>query len=276
MVNNLKLQIANCKLQIAIFLLISLSPLNASATLLAEDIIPAKITLREDYKIIVNKKIINPDVPPIDYLGIIYVPVRFVSESLGAEVIWSQKEKKVFIKLNNRNIVIKINKTKAIVNENEAILISPPFIYKNRCMIPLKWTTGSLGADVREKEKVMEISYKKVKQEVGVSLSGKGKDKKRPEIMLKTKQKKQNKDVGWLTWLRVNLSEKIKFVFVHEVKINTQNKIMAPLVIFLWICSTILFSSQIIKKKVLTKEPKFEKEFEIEEEIEEIEVKNED
>ncbi|HPU42352.1 MAG TPA: copper amine oxidase N-terminal domain-containing protein, partial [Acetivibrio clariflavus] len=76
----------------------------------------AEIPLR----VVVNGEKVNfPDAQPfIDENGRTQVPVRFVSEALGANVDWNGDAKKVTVTLNSRKVVLTIGlKTYEINNQ---------------------------------------------------------------------------------------------------------------------------------------------------------------
>ena len=125
----------------------------AFAGILASDLVAASIKIRPDFSITVNKELVKSDVPPVEYEELIYVPVRFVSSYLGAKIIWYKLSKEVLILLPSRQIHLKVGDRKAKVNKKTLSLVSPPFIYQGRTMIPLKWTATHLGAKVKEKRK---------------------------------------------------------------------------------------------------------------------------
>jgi len=78
------------------------------------------------------------------------LPIRFVAENLGAEVIWHvQESDKVVVKNKDVEIVIYIGSDKAFVNGNEVILDSTAFVENDRTYLPLRFVSENLGASVR-------------------------------------------------------------------------------------------------------------------------------
>jgi len=94
------------------------------------------------------------DVPAILFEGRTLVPVRFIGESLGAEVTWNQDTKEATIKAEDKEIILKINSPKVKVNGKEYNLpdnVPAKLIaYKNisRTMVPLRFVSEQLGMEV--------------------------------------------------------------------------------------------------------------------------------
>lgn len=77
------------------------------------------------------------------------VPVRFVSEQLGAKVDWSDATKTVTITMGNKVLTLKINEVKpAIGLDAPAILYTDPVLKAPRTMVPLRYVSEQLGAKV--------------------------------------------------------------------------------------------------------------------------------
>jgi hypothetical protein len=204
------------------------------------DILPSKIILKEDYTIVVNGEKIFPDVPPVEYQGIVFVPLRFVSGALGAEIFWINEKKEVKIKTKEKEVIFKIGDLKTKQNNRISSLIAPPFVYRGRTMIPLKWTAKSLGADVKEKKNSMEISYK-----LGIS-NFTSKEGRPPSEVLKISSQKYPSGVGWIRWR--NFKVKVINLFKKELR-ETQNKAVGPIFLTLWIISVYLYLSSFFRKK---------------------------
>ncbi len=88
------------------------------------------------------------------------VPIRFVAESLGFKVVWDGSTKRVTIGDNN-NILLKIGSKTATVDGATFTLDAPPTIENGRTLIPLRFVSESLGAEISwdSKEKIATIEY---------------------------------------------------------------------------------------------------------------------
>ena len=78
--------------------------------------------------------------------GTTMVPIRFISEQLGASVEW--KEPKVTITLNNRQIVMEINNKTAMINGMAYGMSLSPQLRSGRTFVPLRFISETLGFKV--------------------------------------------------------------------------------------------------------------------------------
>lgn len=79
------------------------------------------------------------------------VPVRFVSEALGAKVDWISSTKTVRIDYNGKIIALEIGSPKATVDTSVVTLDTVPAITKSRTMVPLRFVSECLDAEVEWK-----------------------------------------------------------------------------------------------------------------------------
>lgn len=99
----------------------------------------------------VDGKIVEfPDVQPfIDESNRTQVPVRFVSEALGAKVTWDGKLRVVTIKKGTDTIVLRIGENRAVKNTTEYTLDTKAIIKFDRTFVPLRFVSEVLGANVK-------------------------------------------------------------------------------------------------------------------------------
>jgi len=76
------------------------------------------------------------------------VPVRFISEQLGAKVSWLQEKSQVRIEDGPKTIMLTINSSSALVNELEKELDSAAVMVNGTVFVPLRFVSTILGADV--------------------------------------------------------------------------------------------------------------------------------
>ena len=110
----------------------------------------------------------SPPLPP-ELAGNTYMPIREVAESLYAKVGWDGNERKVTLSQNIngkiRNIELWIGKQKARVNGKEVWIDDShklyPTIVSNKTMLPLRFVSENLGADVEwiGQEKKIILKY---------------------------------------------------------------------------------------------------------------------
>ncbi|AEE14907.1 copper amine oxidase-like domain-containing protein [Thermodesulfobium narugense DSM 14796] len=127
----------------------------------ASKILDANIKIANDLKIIVDGKEIKSDVPPVIRYGLIYVPVRFVSEALKATVTWDEQHRTVKVSLGDKSIEFYIESSQVNVNNKEERMLAPAFIYQDRTMVPLEITALNLGASVEKGNNTINIGLNK-------------------------------------------------------------------------------------------------------------------
>jgi hypothetical protein len=93
----------------------------------------------------------NSSIVPFILSGRTMVPLRFLSESFGAEIQWNQNEKKITITIDNREIdvILYVNQKTAYVNGEPVELDVEPVIYQARVFVPIRFVAESFKADVR-------------------------------------------------------------------------------------------------------------------------------
>lgn len=101
-----------------------------------------------DILIKVNGTFLNPDVPPIIQNDRTMVPFRFIFEALNASVTWDPNTKTVIGTKAGTNITLKIGNTIANVNGHEKRLDSPPIIYSDRTLVPVRFIAENLETPV--------------------------------------------------------------------------------------------------------------------------------
>ena len=116
----------------------------------AEGILGAEVILREDYTIVVDGREVESDVPPVERDGMIFIPLRFAAESLKAEVDWLAREKTAVLRKGNSRVTMRIGDTHVGTADGERYLVSAPFIFEGRTMIPLRAAAEALHFRVEE------------------------------------------------------------------------------------------------------------------------------
>ena len=76
------------------------------------------------------------------------VPVRFVSESLGAVVIWDGEKREVSLLDGTNTIYLTIDSKEVIVNGETITLDVPAQIIDNSTMVPIRFVSEALGANI--------------------------------------------------------------------------------------------------------------------------------
>jgi amicyanin len=105
--------------------------------------------------VLVNGQPVVSDVPSFldTDLNRTFVPVRFVSQALGASVDWDPVNQQVIISWSGNRILLPINSSTATIQSidntsNDVVLDAPALIVDDRTMVPLRFVSEVLGAEV--------------------------------------------------------------------------------------------------------------------------------
>ena len=113
------------------------------------------------------------DVTPVIKNGRTLVPIRFISESLGAEVNWNDTENSAYISRNGNNIVIPVGKNYILVNGEQRAIDVPAEVINSRTMIPLRAVSDALGEKVYWNDcGLIAVGTDSISQNVTEKLSG--------------------------------------------------------------------------------------------------------
>jgi len=88
------------------------------------------------------------DVPPFIRDGRTLVPIRAITETLGALVTWDPETRTVTIVRGNITVILRIDNVVAEVNGRRIILDVPATIEKGRTVIPIRFVSEAFGAYV--------------------------------------------------------------------------------------------------------------------------------
>ncbi|MDD4238239.1 MAG: stalk domain-containing protein [Desulfotomaculaceae bacterium] len=78
----------------------------------------------------------------------VLVPVRFISEALGAGVKWQAEEQKVILQKGDQQVILTIGSKTYSVGGQIHLLDAPAIIMNSRTMVPLRFVSEALGAGV--------------------------------------------------------------------------------------------------------------------------------
>lgn len=98
----------------------------------------------------VNQKQVKfPDaLPYVNEDGRTMVPLRFISEQLGANVTWDGQKKQVHMKVNRQNVSLPIGEKLIYVDNTPIPFDTMAVIKDNRTMVPLRFISEAFGARV--------------------------------------------------------------------------------------------------------------------------------
>ena len=108
-----------------------------------------------DTATLVNDAIKTLDTPPFLLGDRTFVPVRFLAESLGAEVFWDDSTKTASFVKNGTTVRLIIGQNTAYVNDESRTLDATIFLENDRTYAPLRFVAETLGAAVEYKEEAL-------------------------------------------------------------------------------------------------------------------------
>lgn len=111
-------------------------------------------------KLVVNGKDITSLMGPIVESGRTLVPIRFVSEELGGEVEWNDKDRTVTIQMGNKVVSLKIGSHLVSYEDgdkNYSIIDVPPKIIESRTFVPVRFVANALGVGVQWDESTRTV-----------------------------------------------------------------------------------------------------------------------
>ncbi len=110
---------------------------------------------------------VNDDKKMLDTLPVIknartFLPIRYITEAIGAKVDWNSRERKTTIDLGDKKVELWVGKNLALVNGNSITIDSTsrevtPFISNNRTYLPIRFVSECLGLKVNWKPELKEI-----------------------------------------------------------------------------------------------------------------------
>jgi hypothetical protein len=89
------------------------------------------------------------DVPPVTSKNAVYVPLRPVSDALGAETHYERKTGDVVVTRGDQTLKLKVGSTAAKLNGMPMTLRSAPFRVRGRVMVSLHAVQQAFGVRVR-------------------------------------------------------------------------------------------------------------------------------
>lgn len=107
---------------------------------------------------VVNQKSILLDQPPVILAGRTMVPLRFISETLGARVEWESNHRQITLLYPNLEVLLHLNQHAALVNQQKISLDVAPIVLNGRTLVPLRFISETLGFKVDWIEETNSVS----------------------------------------------------------------------------------------------------------------------
>lgn len=117
-----------------------------------EELLPQK-----DISVFVNNRLINTDVAPISVNDRTLLPFRAIFEALGASVSYDENSGTISGRYKDIDIEMRANSSTASVNGTEYKLDAQPCIINDRTMVPVRFVSESIHADVKWDEKLNSV-----------------------------------------------------------------------------------------------------------------------
>lgn len=133
---------------VALSVLISASPAYAAE--------PVKILMKNqtDDALIEISSDVSPDIKNNRTM----VPLRVISENLGATVSWSDSG--VILTRSNVKVILQLNRNTAVINGETVLFDAKPYIKNNRTMVPLRFIAEAFGCDVSHSNNAVTVEIK--------------------------------------------------------------------------------------------------------------------
>jgi N-acetylmuramoyl-L-alanine amidase len=116
----------------------------------------------DDINLIVGGKMLSPDVPPLLVHDRTMVPIRIISEELGAKVDWDLAQQKVHISNEASDITMWVGKSTAKVNGKDKTLDAPPLLKNDRTLVPIRFVAEAMGTTVGWEQNTQTVYVNKV------------------------------------------------------------------------------------------------------------------
>lgn len=121
---------------------------------ISDTIIPAKYKAKEiimkinDSNILIDGKSIISDIYPIMINDRTMIPIRLLTEALGASVEWIEQSKTIIIRSEEALIKMNIGNKKYTIDGNEYTMDIEPIIVNNRTLVPIRFISEALNCTV--------------------------------------------------------------------------------------------------------------------------------
>lgn len=158
--------------------------------------------------------------------GITFVPIREITEALGASVYWDNQKKTVLITLNDKNVKLKIgsgvvfiDEEKKKIDENSIpVLVTYTKLKETKTMVPLRFISEAFGYNVNWDGKNLQARVDTLNTESLIGESEKNKSDKKDKKKNAIKSKKNDKSKANTLSYNVNSIVKNHYQSSEEIK----------------------------------------------------------
>ena len=108
----------------------------------------------------IDGKILGFDTPPVTESDRTLVPLRFIFETMGADVDWDAGAQTAIVTGNNTSIRFSIDNVTATIDGAAKTMDVPARLINDKTLVPLRFLSEELGFDVEwdEAERLVTIS----------------------------------------------------------------------------------------------------------------------
>ena len=119
----------------------------------------------KDIQIQLDGKQLTTSVAPVQAKGTTLVPLRIISENLGAIVDYNKTSQQITIQKESKTIILTLGKSKALVNNSEKSLTLAPTLLQSTTMVPLRFVSENLDCSVNwnDDQQLITITSKNTK-----------------------------------------------------------------------------------------------------------------
>jgi len=108
-------------------------------------------------RVVVDSNPVPLDVAPTNVSGSLLVPIRAISEALGAQVGWDQASQTVTLTLGGTVVKLVLGSKQATVNGKTVALTAAAANVDGRILVPLRFVGESFGAEVAWKQETQTV-----------------------------------------------------------------------------------------------------------------------
>lgn len=111
-----------------------------------------------DISVLINNQLLKLDIAPQVKNGRTLVPLRAIFEGLGATVEWNSNDNSITATKGSQTLRLTVGNTTAYNNGSQVTLEVPPMIVGGRTLVPLRFVSENLGAEVKWDGNTRQIS----------------------------------------------------------------------------------------------------------------------
>ncbi len=139
-----------------------------SVLILTASFVPT-VMADDNIKIVIDGTLQQYDQMPVIKNSRTLVPLRGIFESLGAKVTWDNDTRMIIGSKGNTTVALQIDNTLATIGSTSVTLDVAPEIINSRTMVPVRFISEALGAEVLWDDNTRTVTINSVSGEVATS-----------------------------------------------------------------------------------------------------------